>query len=67
MKKLDLKNGTVELPHGGGGRAMNQLIDEIFAAAFSNSYLDQGNDQAILEAQVLLSLRYFSPAATLAH
>ncbi len=51
MKKLDLKNGTVELPHGGGGRAMNQLISEMFASAFSNDYLNQGNDQAIFEPQ----------------
>ena len=34
---LDLKNGTVELAHGSGGRAMSQLVDQLFLPAF-NSY-----------------------------
>jgi len=50
MKKLDLKNGTVDLTHGGGGRAMNQLIHKVFTTAFSNTYLNQGNDQATFKA-----------------
>jgi hydrogenase expression/formation protein HypE len=45
-RKLDIRNGRVDLSHGAGGRAMAQLIDEIFRTAFDNSYLDQGNDQA---------------------
>ena len=46
--KLDIKNGRVELTHGGGGRAMSQLIDELFRPAFSNPALDQLADYASL-------------------
>jgi hydrogenase expression/formation protein HypE len=34
--------------HGAGGRAAMQLIDEVFARAFDNDYLRQGNDGAAL-------------------
>ena len=47
--KLDLKNGRIEMVHGAGGRAMNQLIEELFAAAFDNELLAQGNDQAVFD------------------
>ncbi|TVR59309.1 MAG: hydrogenase expression/formation protein HypE [Candidatus Competibacteraceae bacterium] len=46
---LDFERGQVELSHGSGGRAMAQLIEELFAAAFRNPWLDQRNDQACLE------------------
>jgi hydrogenase expression/formation protein HypE len=46
-RKLDLKNGRVDLSHGAGGRAMAQLIAEIFHAALGNDWLSQGNDQAV--------------------
>ncbi len=46
-RKLDIKNGRVDLSHGSGGRAMAQLIADIFHAAFANDLLAQGNDQAI--------------------
>jgi hydrogenase expression/formation protein HypE len=49
-RKLDLKNGKVDLSHGSGGRAMAQLIADIFHEAFDNDYLRQGNDQAIASA-----------------
>ncbi len=49
-RKMDLKNGRVDLSHGSGGRAMAQLISEIFHEAFSNPLLDQGNDQATFPA-----------------
>lgn len=45
-RPLDLKKGLVELSYGSGGRAMNQLIDELFAQAFDNPYLNQRNDWA---------------------
>jgi hydrogenase expression/formation protein HypE len=45
-RKLDVKSGRVDLSHGSGGRAMGQLIDAIFKAAFDNDLLAQGNDQA---------------------
>ena len=47
-RPLDLKNGRVDMSHGSGGRAMAQLITELFAAAFNNEYLAQGNDGALL-------------------
>jgi len=45
--KLDLKKGKIEMVHGSGGRAMAQLIEEIFVKHFSNPLLEQGNDQAM--------------------
>lgn len=47
-RKLDLAHGHIDMTHGSGGRAMAQLVDELFAPAFRNDYLAQGNDQAIL-------------------
>jgi hydrogenase expression/formation protein HypE len=46
--KLDLQNGCVELTHGGGGRAMSQLIEELFLAAFDNDWLRAQDDCARL-------------------
>ena len=48
IRALDVKNGIVDMTHGAGGRATAQLIDEIFAAAFSNPYLGQGHDGAVM-------------------
>ncbi len=48
VRPLDLKQGRVEMAHGAGGRAMAQLIDELFATAFDNPFLAQGNDGALL-------------------
>jgi hydrogenase expression/formation protein HypE len=48
-RKLDIKNGRVDLSHGSGGRAMAQLISDIFKASFVNDLLGQGNDQAVFE------------------
>jgi len=47
-RTLDLAHGRVEMSHGAGGRAMAQLIAELFAAAFDNPYLATGNDGALL-------------------
>ena len=48
VRPLDFKHGRVDLTHGSGGRAMAQLIEQLFAAAFDNEYLAQGNDGATL-------------------
>lgn len=48
MARIDWNKGKVEMIHGSGGRAMQQLISELFAAEFSNDYLNQGNDGAVL-------------------
>jgi hydrogenase expression/formation protein HypE len=45
-RPLDLKHGRVDLTHGSGGRAMAQLIEQLFAAAFDNPVLAQRNDMA---------------------
>ena len=50
VKPLDLKHGRVDMSHGSGGRAMAQLIEELFLAALGNDYLAQGNDGALLPA-----------------
>ncbi len=45
-QKLDLKHGRVDMSHGSGGRAMAQLIDELFVKHLDNELLRQANDQA---------------------
>ncbi|MTJ84369.1 MAG: hydrogenase expression/formation protein HypE [Telmatospirillum sp.] len=45
---LDFTNGRVDLSHGGGGRAMAQLVEDLFIASFDNDLLRQRNDQACL-------------------
>jgi len=47
-RKLDLRNGAVELVHGAGGKASAQLFEELFRPAFSNPALDAGDDAAQL-------------------
>ena len=46
MRPLDLKRGRVDMSHGGGGRAMVQLIEEMFLRALDNEWLRQRNDNA---------------------
>lgn len=48
-RKLDIKNGLVDLSHGAGGRAMAQLIEDIFLKAFDNEWLRAGNDQSAFD------------------
>jgi hydrogenase expression/formation protein HypE len=50
QRPLDLRHGRVDLNHGAGGRAAAQLVDELFARAFDNEYLAQGNDGASMPA-----------------
>jgi hydrogenase expression/formation protein HypE len=49
-RKLDIRNGRVDLSHGAGGRAMAQLITGLFHEAFGNDWLRRGNDQAAFDA-----------------
>lgn len=49
VRRLDLASGRVDLTHGAGGRAMQQLIEEIFRPAFDNPMLTIGNDQAAFD------------------
>lgn len=49
-RPLDLKHGRVDMNHGAGGRASAQLIEQLFARAFDNPALREGNDGAVLPA-----------------
>ncbi|MBK8175153.1 MAG: hydrogenase expression/formation protein HypE [Rhodospirillales bacterium] len=48
-RPLDLERGRIDLSHGAGGRAMAQLIEELFEAHFDNPLLARHNDQACFE------------------
>lgn len=39
---------AVQLAHGGGGRAMARLLDQVFRPAFDNTHLERQHDGAIL-------------------
>jgi len=49
VQALDIKHGCVEITHGSGGRAMAQLIEDMFVRHFDNDLLRQGNDQALFQ------------------
>ena len=40
---------SVQLAHGGGGRAMKRLIDDVFRTAFANPWLGQEHDGAVVD------------------
>jgi len=44
---------TVTLSHGGGGKAMKDLIDQVFVSAFDNSLLAPLDDQARVPVSLL--------------
>jgi len=48
--RINMRRGKVDMTHGSGGRAMAQLIEEVFTRHFDNEFLDQGNDQALFDA-----------------
>lgn len=48
--RINMRRGKVDMTHGSGGRAMAQLIEELFAKHFDNELLAQGNDQALFAA-----------------
>ncbi|HCP81524.1 MAG TPA: hydrogenase expression/formation protein HypE [Octadecabacter sp.] len=45
--RINFRRGQVDMTHGSGGRAMAQLIEELFIKHFDNELLRQGNDQAL--------------------
>ena len=47
--RLDTERGTVDMSHGSGGRAMAQLIEQLFIRYLDNELLRQGNDQAAFD------------------
>jgi hydrogenase expression/formation protein HypE len=48
-RKLNFEAGRVDMTHGSGGKAMAQLVSELFVAAFDNPMLAKGNDQALFD------------------
>ena len=50
LRPIDFRNGRIDMNHGAGGRASAQLIEELFARAFDNPALREGNDGAVLPA-----------------
>ena len=50
-KGVSLRAGSVDMTHGGGGRAMAELIADLFQRHLGNPILAQGNDGALLEPQ----------------
>lgn len=48
IRPIDIKHGIIDMTHGAGGRATAQLIDEVFAKAFRNTYLAQAHDGAVM-------------------
>ncbi|MEX3010554.1 hydrogenase expression/formation protein HypE [Hoeflea sp. TYP-13] len=47
--KTSVRRGSVDMTHGGGGRAMADLIKDLFHRHLSNPILDQGNDAALFD------------------
>ncbi len=44
--RLRIKDNVIDMTHGSGGRAMAQLIEELFVKYLDNEFLRQANDQA---------------------
>ena len=40
---------TIQMAHGGGGRVMQRLLDEVFLPAFWNPALAKRHDAAVLD------------------
>jgi len=47
-RKAHLREDTITMSHGAGGKASHTLIGAVFADAFANEYLLQLGDQAVL-------------------
>ncbi len=47
---------VVTLAHGGGGKAMKDLVDDVFVTAFDNAFLDTMEDQARFDLAALSAL-----------
>lgn len=58
-QRLNIRNDCVNMTHGSGGRAMAQLIEELFVKHFDNELLRQANDQAsfkVSEGRMVMSV-----------
>jgi hydrogenase expression/formation protein HypE len=55
IRKGKLSSDIITLAHGGGGKAMRDLIDDVFIAAFNNPALNALEDQARFKLSDLAS------------
>jgi hydrogenase expression/formation protein HypE len=53
-KRVQLRDKNITLAHGSGGKAMRDLIDDIFVNTFNNSYLAPLEDQATFNIAALM-------------
>jgi hydrogenase expression/formation protein HypE len=51
LRKLNIQQGHIDMSHGSGGRAMAQLIEQLFMRHFDNKWLRQGNDASCFATQ----------------
>lgn len=49
--KLNIKKDCIQMQHGSGGRAMMQLIKQLFSASFDNPLLAQQNDATVFQVE----------------
>ncbi len=54
-KPRTLRADTITMAHGSGGKAMRDLIDNVFVSTFDNNQLDQLEDQARFQLSDLAS------------
>ncbi len=47
--RINTRNAKVDMTHGSGGRAMAQLVEELFVKHLDNELLRQANDQAAFD------------------
>ena len=52
---------TVEMAHGSGGQAMQQLINRLFMEAFNNPWLAEQEDQARIDLAALTAHERVEP------
>ena len=58
-RPVDFKRGRVEMAHGGGGKAMAALIDELFVKHFDNPWLSLGKSSRFVQGDSLEGRRRF--------
>ncbi len=49
--RINMRTGRVDITHGAGGRAMAQLIEELFVRHFDNALLRRMDDQAVFAVE----------------
>ena len=54
IKRRTLNADNITLAHGSGGKAMRDLIEDVFVSTFDNEYLDSLEDQARFDIENIL-------------